>query len=284
MGEQEHVQICRTGQEFRRSLAALPRPLGLVPTMGALHAGHMALVAASAVANRSTVVSIFVNPSQFGPREDLSRYPRPFESDLALLAPSGVDVVFAPEVAEMYPPGFATWVDLDGPPAERLEAERRPGHFRGVATIVAKLLALVQPDAAFFGQKDAQQLAVIRRMTADLGFPVQIVAVPTVRESDGLALSSRNVYLGAAERRAATVLSRALAETRAQYAAGMRDPVELRDQMRGIFDAEPLAMLDYAELVDPASFQPAVTLNDETLAVVACRIGATRLIDNAVLG
>lgn len=278
------MQICRTGQELRRSLATLPRPLGLVPTMGALHAGHMALVTASTAANRSTVVSIFVNPSQFGPREDLSRYPRPFEADLALLSPRSVDLVFAPEAAEMYPPSFVTWVNLEGPPAERLEAERRPGHFRGVATVVAKLLLLVRPDAAFFGQKDAQQLAVIRRMTADLNIPAQIVAVPTVREPDGLALSSRNVYLSAEERRAATVLSRTLAKARAQFAAGERDPGVLLQNMQASFASEPLATLDYADLVDPASFQPADFVSEETLAVVACRIGATRLIDNAALG
>ena len=184
----------------------------------------------------------------------------------------------------MYPPGFATWVNLDGPPAERLEAERRPGHFRGVATIVAKLLSLVGPDAAYFGQKDAQQLAVIQRMTADLDIPVQIVAVPTVRETDGLALSSRNIYLSSAERQAAPVLSRTLVQAQAQYAAGTRDPGVLLPYMRALFAAEPLATLDYADLVDPASFQPVGALTGETLAVVACRIGATRLIDNARLG
>ena len=269
---------------MRSALAGLHGSVGLVPTMGFLHAGHMALVTASTSASQSTVVSIFVNPSQFGPREDLSRYPRPFDADLALLAPSGVDIVFAPEAAEMYPPGFATWVNIEGPPADRLEAERRPGHFRGVATIVAKLLLLVRPDTAFFGQKDAQQLAVIRRMVADLGIPGQIVAVPTVREGDGLALSSRNVYLSVEERRAATVLSRAIATARAQYAAGERDPGVLLQRMQASFAAEPLATLDYADLVEPSSFQPAANVTDETLAVVACRIGATRLIDNASLG
>ncbi|HEV7213962.1 MAG TPA: pantoate--beta-alanine ligase [Chloroflexota bacterium] len=278
------MQICRTSQELRRMVAGFRRPLGLVPTMGALHAGHLALVAASTAANQATVVSIFVNPSQFAPQEDLSRYPRPFEADLALLKTNGVDIVFAPAAAEMYPPGFATWVNVEGPPAERLEAERRPGHFRGVATIVAKLFSLVCPDAAYFGQKDAQQLAVIRRMVGDLNLPVLIVAVPTVRECDGLALSSRNVYLSAEERRAALVLSRALSTAQAQFAAGTRDPDVVRQAMRALFAAEPHATLDYVDLVDPASFQPDETLADETLAVVACRIGATRLIDNAKLG
>jgi pantoate--beta-alanine ligase len=278
------MQICRTGQELRRAVTGLRRPLGLVPTMGALHSGHLALVAASTAANQATVVSIFVNPSQFGPQEDLARYPRPFDADLALLKANAVDLVFAPAAAEMYPPAFATWVNVEGPPAERLEAERRPGHFRGVATIVAKLLLLVCPDAAYFGQKDAQQLAVIRRMVSDLNMPVEIVAVPTVREHDGLALSSRNVYLSAAERQAAAVLYRALIGARAQFAGGVRDPRVLLQGMRALFGAEPLAALDYADLVDPASFRPDATLTEETLAVVACRIGATRLIDNAPLG
>ena len=278
------MQVCRSISALQHALVGLPRPLGLVPTMGALHAGHLALVAASTAANASTVGSVFVNPSQFGPQEDLSRYPRPFEADLALLEAAGVHLVFAPEAPELYPSGFATWVNIEGPPAERLEAERRPGHFRGVATIVAKLLLLVRPDAAYFGQKDAQQLAVVRRMAADLNIPAKIIAVPTVREADGLALSSRNVYLSAPERRAATVLSRALAHGQAQYAAGARDTEALLGLLREPFAGEPLAALDYVDLADPATFQPVFQPVDATLVVIACRIGTTRLIDNAALG
>ncbi|HEY8741637.1 MAG TPA: pantoate--beta-alanine ligase [Chloroflexota bacterium] len=278
------MQVCRSIGALRDALAGLPRPLGLVPTMGALHAGHMALVAASTAASAATLASVFVNPSQFGPHEDLSRYPRPFEADLALLEAAGVDLTFAPAVEEMYPPGFATWVDVEGPPAERLEAERRHGHFRGVATIVAKLLLLVRPDAAYFGQKDAQQLAVVRRMVADLNIPATISAVPTVREQDGLALSSRNVYLSAPERRAATVLSRALAKAQALYATGTRDSETLLRMLKEEFARETLAALDYVDLADPASFQPVFQPADDTLVVIACRIGTTRLIDNAPLG
>jgi pantoate--beta-alanine ligase len=278
------MQVCQTIAELRSAQATVPRPLGLVPTMGALHAGHIALVRASTAANSATAASIFVNPSQFGPNEDLSRYPRPLAADLEKLASAGVDLVFTPTAAEMYPAGHATWVQVEGPPAERLEADRRPGHFRGVATIVAELLLLVGPDAAYFGQKDAQQLAVVRRMVIDLHLPVRIVAVPTVREEDGLALSSRNVYLSPEERRAATVLSRALAATRSRYAAGERDPETLLRLLQATLAAEPRADVDYADLVDPANFQPAARLGDQTLAVVACRIGATRLIDNVALG
>jgi pantoate--beta-alanine ligase len=278
------MQVLHSVNELRAAVARLPRPLGLVPTMGALHAGHMALVTASTADNRSTVASIYVNPSQFGPREDLSRYPRTLEADLAKLEAAAADLVFAPETPEMYPPGFVSWVSVEGPPAERLEAERRPGHFRGVATIVAKLLLQVGPDVAYFGQKDAQQLAVVRRVVTDLNIPVRIVGVPTVREPDGLALSSRNVYLSPAERRAATVLSRALRTAQARFAAGERDPEAILQSMAAEFRAEPLADLDYADLADPDTFQPAVQLDDRTLALVACRIGATRLIDNAALG
>jgi pantoate--beta-alanine ligase len=278
------MQVIHSVKELRAAVARLPRPLGLVPTMGALHAGHMALVTASTTDNPSTVASIFVNPSQFGPREDLSRYPRTPEADLAKLEAAAVDLVFAPETPEMYPPGFVSWVSVEGPPAERLEAERRPGHFRGVATIVAKLLLQAGPDAAYFGQKDAQQLAVVRRVVTDLNIPVRIVGVPTVREPDGLALSSRNVYLSPAERRAATVLSRALRKAQARYAAGERDPDTILGTLTKEFRAEPLTDLDYADLADPDSFQSAVQLDDRTLALVASRIGATRLIDNAALG
>lgn len=278
------MQVCHAITEVRAAVATLPRPVGLIPTMGALHAGHLALVTASTSANRATVVSIFVNPSQFGPREDLSRYPRPLADDLAHLESAGVDLVFVPETAEMYPPRFASWVSVEGPPAERLEADRRPGHFRGVATIVAKLVLQVGPDAAYFGRKDAQQLAVVRRIVTDLNIPVEVIAVATVREPDGLALSSRNVYLSPEERQAATVLSRALRTAQERFAAGERDPGAILGRMQAEFAAEPLAALDYADLADPDTFQPAEQLRAGTLALVACRIGVTRLIDNAALG
>jgi pantoate--beta-alanine ligase len=277
------MQVCHTVRDVREVLPRLPRPLGLVPTMGALHAGHLSLVAASVAANHTTAVSIFLNPSQFGPSEDLSRYPRNLQADLALLGQAGVDLVFAPEAGELYPPGFATWVTVEGPPAVRLEADRRPGHFRGVATIVAKLLLIVGPDAAYFGQKDAQQLAVVRRMVADLNIPVTIVAEPTVREPDGLALSSRNVYLQPAERQAATVLSRSIARAQRCYQSGERAPLAILEAMRAEFRSAPLAMLDYVALADPATLQPVGTLAGETLALVACHVGTTHLIDNAPL-
>ena len=278
------MRIYRTKAELRAALVAASRPLGLVPTMGALHAGHLALVDAAKAQNATTAVSIFVNPSQFGPAEDLSRYPRDLERDCALLSERGADVVFAPDVAEVYPPGFVTWVVPEGPPAARLEAERRPGHFRGVATVVTKLLLTVGPDTAYFGQKDAQQLAVVRRLVADLTIPVAIAAVPTVREPDGLALSSRNVYLNGEERRAASVLSRALRLAQQRFAAGEREPAAVLGAMRGLIAAEPLATLDYVDLADPESFVPADHLEPRTLALVACFVGATRLIDNAPLG
>lgn len=278
------MEVCNTIAELRRALADRPRPLGFVPTMGALHAGHLALVAASARETAATVVSIFVNPAQFGPTEDLARYPRDLAGDLALLGPAGADFVFVPDGSEIYPPEAATWVTVEGPPAARLEAERRPGHFRGVATVVAKLLLIVGADIAYFGQKDAQQLAVVRRMAADLHLPTRIAAVPTVREPDGLALSSRNRYLSPEARRAATVLSRALRVAQRAFANGERAPERLLAAMRAEFAAEPLADLDYADLADPASFAPVERADARTLALIACRVGGARLIDNAALG
>jgi pantoate--beta-alanine ligase len=274
----------QTIRDLRQRLAHLPRPLGFVPTMGALHAGHLALVRAAKASNATTAASIFVNPAQFGPAEDLSRYPRDLPRDLALLAGVGTDIVFTPDDQEVYPPGFVTWLSPEGPPAARLEADLRPGHFRGVATVVAKLLLIVQPDVAYFGQKDAQQLAVVRRMVADLHLGCHIAAVPTVREPDGLALSSRNVYLSPEERRAATVLSHTLRSAQAQFAAGERRPAVLLAAMRAEAAAEPLAVWDYVELAHPDTFASAETLEATTLALVACRIGKTRLIDNAPLG
>jgi pantoate--beta-alanine ligase len=250
------------------------KSIGLVPTMGALHAGHLSLVEASRRENDVVVVSVFVNPIQFGPNEDLDRYPRDWERDGKLLAEAEVDAVYRPSTEAMYPPGASTRVHV-GEVSEPLEGAARPGHFEGVATVVTKLFTAVEPDRAYFGQKDAQQVAVVRRLARDLDLGVEIRVVPTVREPDGLALSSRNLYLDPAERRAAASLSAALREASTAYAAGERDPDRLRAVLLDRLSAEPLVTVDYAELVDPATFR-----KPGTLAVVAARVGKTRLIDN----
>jgi pantoate--beta-alanine ligase len=254
--------------------------LGFVPTMGALHAGHLSLVARARRENDRVAASVFINPTQFAPHEDLSRYPRDLDRDRAMLADAGVDLLFTPEPAEMYPPGFATSVEVAGP-ATRLEGERRPGHFRGVATVVLKLLNLMAPQRAYFGQKDAQQLAVVRRMALDLHLPTAVVGCPTVREPDGLALSSRNVYLGPEDRRAATVLHRALDGATARWAAGERDAQALLRAMSELLAAEPRARVDYVALVNPETFDDAVGHCEAALALLAVFFGTTRLIDNA---
>jgi len=259
-------------------------PVGLVPTMGYLHEGHLSLVRRARAENAVVAVSIFVNPTQFGPREDLSRYPRDLPRDLALLESAEADVVFTPAAEDMYPPDFATYVDPVGPLTLRLEAASRPGHFRGVATVVAKLFNLVRPDRAYFGQKDAQQVAVIRRMVADLNIPVALTVCPTVREADGLAMSSRNSYLGPEDRAAATVLSRALqAGARAfdERPAGGAEAV--RRAMSEVVAAEPRAALDYADVCDPDTFEPLTELRAPALLAIAARVGPARLIDNALL-
>jgi pantoate--beta-alanine ligase len=248
--------------------------IGLVPTMGALHAGHMSLVDRARQENDRVVVSVFVNPIQFGAGEDLSRYPQSPEHDLSLLRAAGVDAIYKPSVADMYPTGASTRVIVHGV-AERLEGAARPGHFEGVATVVTKLFTATSADRAYFGQKDAQQVAVVRQLARDLDIGVEIRVCPTVREADGLALSSRNAYLNPAERRAAVCLSSALRQAAEAYGRGERDPGRLRAILSGLIEAEPLAKLEYAVLVDPASFEP-----PGTLAVLAVRIGKTRLIDN----
>jgi pantoate--beta-alanine ligase len=257
-------------------------PLALVPTMGALHAGHLALVARARAEAASVWVSIFVNPLQFGPREDLAAYPRDLEGDLSQLRANGVDLVFTPELAEMYPPGFSTRVEVGGV-SEGLEGERRPGHFAGVATVVARLFGLTRPDLAYFGEKDAQQLRVIQRLTADLGLDLRIVPVATVREPDGLALSSRNVYLDPVERRAATVLWRSLQAARRAFQAGERDAERLRAAMRAVLAAEPLARVDYVSVADDVTLKELTEIAGPAVASLAVRIGATRLIDNVRL-
>jgi pantoate--beta-alanine ligase len=248
--------------------------IGLVPTMGALHAGHMSLVEAARRENDKVVVSVFVNPIQFGAGEDLTRYPTSPDHDLSNLRAAGVDAIYKPSVAEMYPAGSSTRV-LVHHVTEQLEGAARPGHLEGVATVVAKLFAATTPDRAYFGQKDAQQVAVVKRLATDLDMGIEIRVCPTVREEDGLALSSRNAYLDPSERRAAVSLSRALSLAAEAYGRGERDPGRLRAILREAIEAEPLAKLDYAEVVDPATFS-----TPGSLAVVAVSIGKTRLIDN----
>jgi pantoate--beta-alanine ligase len=256
--------------------------VGLVPTMGFLHAGHLALVEDARRRCDRVAVSLFVNPTQFGPHEDYARYPRDPRRDRQLLKDAGVDLLFGPAREEMYPPGTETVVDV-GSVAEPLEGERRPGHFRGVATVVAKLLAIVQPDRAWFGQKDAQQLAVIRRLVADLNLPVEVVSHPIVREADGLALSSRNAYLSPAEREAATVLFRALGAAAAAWRGGERRGDALCRIMREILDAEPLARTDYASAADPETFREVEEARGPVHLLLAVYLGKTRLIDNQLL-
>lgn len=277
------MRVATTIDQYRRIRAAMTGTVGAVPTMGYLHEGHLALVRRARAENDHVVVSIFVNPTQFGPNEDYARYPRDPERDLALLRAEGVDAVFMPSVEEMYPEGFATYVNVERL-TERLEGAHRPGHFRGVTTVVTKLFHILQPHRAYFGQKDAQQLIVIRRMTRDLAFPVDIVDVPTVREPDGLAMSSRNVYLSPDERRAATVLFRALERARQLWDAGVRDGDRLREAMREVIDSEPLARADYVSVADPETLEELGAIEGRALASLAVRLGSTRLIDCAWLG
>lgn len=258
--------------------------VGLVPTMGYLHEGHLALARRSLAENDETVVSIFVNPTQFGPDEDLERYPRDEERDLRLLRELGVRAVYLPTPNAIYPPGFETYVE-PGDTAAPLEGSARPGHFRGVLTVVLKLFNAVQPRRAYFGRKDAQQLRVIRRMTADLDLDIEIVPCPIVRESDGLAMSSRNVYLSQEERAAATVLGKALHEAADAFAAGERDAGALRKQIRARIEAEPLAHIEYVSVADDLSLDEIDgQIESRALASLAVRFGSTRLIDNVELG
>lgn len=266
-------------REAVRGARQTGKRIGFVPTMGYLHEGHRALMAAARQETDFVVVSIFVNPMQFGPNEDLARYPRDLERDTALCDSVPVDLLFHPTATEVYPEGFQTTISI-GALAGGLCGASRPGHFDGVATVVAKLFGMVQPDVAFFGQKDAQQVSVIQRLVRDLNLPVEIRPVPTVREPDGLALSSRNVYLSPAEREAALLLSRTLFWAEAQVKAGERDLGALRAQMIARIEAEPLARIDYVEIVDPVSLQPVTHLSEAALAALAVRFGSTRLIDN----
>ncbi len=280
------MNIVRTVAELRSALAALRadgRRIALVPTMGALHAGHLSLLDLAARDGHAVVMSLFVNPAQFGLAEDLSRYPRDEARDLALAGARGVALVFAPGAEEVYPPDFATTVAVGGP-GTGLEGSARPGHFDGVATVVAKLLLAVRPDRAVFGRKDAQQVAVVRRMMRDLHLDdVELVVGPIVREADGLAMSSRNAYLGPEDRAAAAALSRGLRAAADLAAGGERDAAVVAAAARAVIEAEPRCALEYAAVVDAQSFAPAATLRPGALLAVAARVGPARLIDNTPL-
>jgi len=279
------MKTINTIQDLRKELASLPRAgktIGLVPTMGALHEGHLSLVRAAKTQTDIVVVTLFVNPLQFGPKEDLAKYPRNLERDRELLESEGTEFLFAPTAEEMYPPGAVTYVIVEEL-SSRLDGLSRPGHFRGVTTVVAKLFHIVQPARAFFGQKDAAQVAVLRRMVRDLNFPVEIVVCPIVRETDGLALSSRNVYLNATERQQALILSKALSRIREDFKKGERSTARLIALGQEALSKEPAARLDYLTIVDPDTLEAIESVERPALLAIAAWIGSTRLIDNEIL-
>jgi len=278
------MQVVTTVAEMHRLRSQMTGSVGLVPTMGYLHEGHLSLVHRARADNEHVVASIFVNPTQFGPQEDYQRYPRDPERDLRLLEQEGTDVVFMPGVEEMYPQGFDTWVEVGESLTGRLEGASRPGHLRGVTTVVAKLFNVVQAQRAYFGQKDGQQLAVIRRMAADLHMDVEVVAVPTVREPDGLAMSSRNTYLSPEERKASLVLWKALCLARGHWENGERDASRLRQEMTSLIEREPFATIDYVSIANPETLEELAEIAAPALVSLAVRIGGTRLIDNTILG
>jgi pantoate--beta-alanine ligase len=276
------MHVVKTVLEIRASRQKLKGTVGFVPTMGYLHEGHLALVKQAKIENSAVVVSIYVNPTQFGPREDLGAYPRDLDRDIELLRKEGTDIVFVPPDDEMYPSEFSSWVDVEKV-TERLEGASRPGHFRGVATVVAKLFNIVQPTRAYFGQKDAQQVVVIKRMAADLNMNLEVVVVPTVRESDGLAMSSRNMYLSPKERQAGTILFKALTLARQLRGGGEKDAENIRQQMTALIQKEPLAQIDYVSIADAETLEELNSLDRPAVASLAVRIGKTRLIDNMPL-
>ncbi len=267
--------------EMKQLRLQLAEPVGFIPTMGFLHEGHLSLVRQARAENPSVVVSIFVNPTQFGPHEDFKKYPRDPQRDLAMLEPM-TDVVFMPAAAEMYPETFDSWVEVGGV-TERLEGASRPGHFRGVTTVVAKLFNIVQPTRAYFGQKDAQQAVVIKKMVADLNMNLEIVILPTVREPDGLAISSRNTYLNPEQRLAATVLYRALKLAQVLWAQGEKDAGTIRHEMTELIEKEPLAEIDYISIANTITLKEMHRIKPPALVSIAVKIGKTRLIDNIVL-
>ena len=276
------MKVIETAADFRAAERACVRPLGLVPTMGYLHEGHLSLVRRARADNATAAASIFVNPTQFGEGEDLAAYPRDMEGDLEKLEREGVDLVFAPSADEMYPRGFDTSIDV-GAIARRLEGEHRPGHFNGVATVVCKLLTIVRPDNVYFGQKDAQQCLVIKRLNADLNLADNVVVLPTVRDADGLALSSRNAYLTDAERQPALSLIRSLRLAESLYAVGVRDAETIRQQMRQALATEPRASAEYVSIADAQTLDELIVIDRPALVSLAVRIGAVRLIDNLTL-
>lgn len=279
------MKLVKTIEEmraFRKATRKNSKRFGLVPTMGALHEGHLSLVRAARDKSDIVAVSIFVNPTQFGPQEDFAKYPRNLESDCALLQREHVDVIFAPSVEDMYPAGAATWVTVEGM-SDRLRGRSRPGHFRGVTTVVSKLFHIIEPDAAFFGQKDAAQVAIIRRMVRDLNMPVSVEVCPIIRESDGLALSSRNAYLNPGERKSALVLYRSLRRAQELFDRGERESAKLIATAKQEFAKEPSARLDYFDIVDPDSLESIRAISKRALIAVAAYVGNTRLIDNIVV-
>jgi pantoate--beta-alanine ligase len=277
------MEIVTSLSDLRTARLSLYGTVGLVPTMGYLHEGHLSLVSRAKAENEHVIVTIFVNPTQFGANEDLSKYPRDLERDLSLLRPLGVDVVWTPTPEMMYPPGYQTWVEVEAL-TNTLEGAMRPGHFRGVTTVVAKLFNATQPNKAYFGQKDAQQAAVIRRMAVDLNFPLEVVVCPTAREAGGLAMSSRNKYLNEAERAAATVLFRSLSAAKDLYESGERDAERIRGKMKEVLAAEPLAQMQYVSCANYDSLEELNEIKGKALLSMAVFLGKTRLIDNFVLG
>ena len=276
------MQVVSTVAQLRAALAGAPRPVGLVPTMGYLHEGHLSLVRRARQECAFVTASIFVNPTQFGPKEDLASYPRDLPRDLAMLERAGADLVFTPSVEEMYPAGFDTWVEVSAL-SRRLEGEVRPGHFRGVATVVLKLFNQFRAERAYFGQKDAQQALLIQKLAADLDTGTQVVICPTVREPDDLAMSSRNTYLDPAQRKAATVLYRSLCEAQRLYQSGERDAERLRSAIRTVLAAEPLARVQYVSVADAGTLEELAVVDRPALVSMAVFVGKTRLIDNVLL-
>jgi pantoate--beta-alanine ligase len=277
------MKVIETIAQMKAERRKLVGSVGFVPTMGYLHDGHISLVHKARSENLSVIVSIFVNPTQFGPQEDFAAYPRDTKRDLSMLEKEGANIVFMPSVEEMYPERFSTWVNVEKI-TEGLEGEVRPGHFKGVATVVCKLFNIVEPDKAYFGQKDAQQLVVIRKMAAELNMNLKVVAVPTMREPDGLAMSSRNIYLSKEERQAALVLWKALCLARGNWENGERDAARLRRDMIALIEKEPFAKIDYVSIANPETLEELDTIDKNALLSLAVRIGKTRLIDNTIRG
>ena len=276
------MKIVESVSEMKRARRQMNEAVGFVPTMGFLHEGHLELVRRAKRDNPFAVVSIFVNPAQFGPKEDFTAYPRDIPRDVAMLETVGTDILFMPAPREIYPPGFSSWVDVEKV-TDRLEGAARPGHFRGVATVCNKLFNIVEPDKAYFGQKDAQQCVVIKRMVDDLNMNLEIVIVPTVRESDGLAMSSRNTYLKPDERRAAVVLSRSLELARKLWADGERNAGKIRQAMTNLIDQEPLAKIDYVSIADAGTLDELSVITPPALVSLVVKIGKPRLLDNTIL-